>query len=245
VVLILAVTVGLFSAYGVILAAISLVLATVIGLIWRRRRDKQVLARRHAVTRSCQAINSLLKQGLVPNQAITIVGQESPWLAPAAATAQMGGDVAQVLRQISRQPGAGGLAELAWAWQVCQQTGAPLSQAIHRVKENLASQSELADIVAQELSAARATGHLLAGLPLAGLALGYAVGADPLAFLTGHLLGRICLLTGAILACGGAIWSDYLATRAAVSDVEQLTSRPNRQGRSLFFRLHNRLDRQP
>jgi len=55
---------------------------------------------------------------------------------------------------------------------------------------------------------------LLAVLPLAGLGLSYALGADPTAFFLGGMGGRACLVAGIGLICTGVVWSEILARRA-------------------------------
>ncbi|MDR1077425.1 MAG: type II secretion system protein [Propionibacteriaceae bacterium] len=230
------IVVGQWSPASALVSAVGLILVTGAALWRRRRRGRQALLRRRQVARACRVIDALLAQGLVPRRALTEASQECPILAPAAATAEMGGDSAAVLRRQGRQPGADGLVELARAWAITELTGAPLHGVLTRVKDDLAAQADLAGLVDQELAAARATGHLLAGLPLAGLGLGYAFGVDPLAWLTGSAWGRICLTGGVALACLGALWSEVLADRATVSGAQPAGSdgsRPARLGRSL------------
>jgi tight adherence protein B len=167
------------------------------------------------VAQACRLLDALLAQGLVPTQALIRAARDCPILGPAAATAELGGDTAAVLRVLGHRPGAGGLAEVARAWDLTERTGAPLHRVLARAKTNLLSQADLAATIAQELAAPRATGHLLSVMPFLGLGLAAVVGGSPFAFLTGTVPGRLCLLAGVGLACAGAVWSDVLATRAA------------------------------
>ncbi len=59
----------------------------------------------------------------------------------------------------------------------------------------------------------RATAAVLAGLPVAGIALGQLIGARPLAFLCGVGAGGWLLVIGVLLACAGLMWSDRIAER--------------------------------
>jgi tight adherence protein B len=68
--------------------------------------------------------------------------------------------------------------------------------------------------VAASLGPTRATGRLLAILPVFGLGLGYSMGADPLSVLLGTTFGSLCLAAGASLAAGGLLWIDRIADRA-------------------------------
>jgi tight adherence protein B len=207
--------VALLSAPGAVAGAAALVAASVTLLARRRRRDKAVLATTQEAARACRLLDALLAQGHVPAQALIRAATDCPILAPAAATAELGGDTAAVLRQLAARPGADGLAEVARAWDLTERTGAPLHRVLARAKTNLMSQADLAAVIAQELAGPRATGQLLAVLPFLGLGLAAVAGGDPFAFLTGTVPGRICLLGGVGLASAGAVWSDLLATRAA------------------------------
>ena len=60
------------------------------------------------------------------------------------------------------------------------------------------------------LAGARATAAILAGLPLLGLLLGQALGADPVAFLLSGGAGGWLLLIGSALICAGLLWSDTI-----------------------------------
>ncbi|MDR0989747.1 MAG: pilus assembly protein TadB [Propionibacteriaceae bacterium] len=213
--LVVGLVLGLMSAIGVVVVAVVLVAATIGYLIWRRRRDAQALATTTAVARACRILEALLAQGHVPVRALTRAGLDCPILLPAAATAQMGGATAAVLRQTGQQPGAAGLIDVARAWELTERTGAPLHTVLKRCQANLAAQADLATTIAQELSATRASGQILAVLPLAGFGLASFVGGHPFEFLTSTWPGRMCLLVGIALACAGALWSDQLATRAA------------------------------
>jgi tight adherence protein B len=55
---------------------------------------------------------------------------------------------------------------------------------------------------------------VLAGLPLLGLALGHAVGANPLRVLSDTSAGQGLLVVGTGLACAGVLWSARLMSRA-------------------------------
>jgi tight adherence protein B len=60
------------------------------------------------------------------------------------------------------------------------------------------------------MAGARTTAAVLAGLPVLGIALGQAIGADPLTFLLSAGAGSWLLLIGVVLSCGGLLWSDTI-----------------------------------
>ncbi|MDR1513024.1 MAG: pilus assembly protein TadB [Propionibacteriaceae bacterium] len=223
-------------AFGAVAVVVSVaILAGTVGLVvYRRRRDQAALAAAREVARACRLLDGLLAQGDVPVQALVRAAQDCPLLAPAAAAAHMGGDPAAVLRDLSRRPGASGLADVARAWQLTERTGAPLHGVLGRAKANLLAQADLAAVAAQELSASKASGQMLAVLPLLGLVLSFVMGSDPLGFLIETTPGRACLIGGIGLMCGGALWTDVLASRAARLSALKATKtkRPARRGQA-------------
>jgi len=65
------------------------------------------------------------------------------------------------------------------------------------------------------LQGPQATATVLACLPIAGIAMGGAMGANSLGFLLGGGLGGILLVIGVGLACGGFAWSRVIIRKAA------------------------------
>ncbi|MDR1078075.1 MAG: hypothetical protein LBL55_05365, partial [Propionibacteriaceae bacterium] len=129
----------------------------------------------------------------------------------AQAAAEVGGGIPAALRRTSAMEGYSMLAEVADAWQVAELTGAPLSTALEAVSVRFAAFAKLRQLVDAEVSSARATGKLLAALPLVGIGLGYAMGGDPLGFLTGSVFGQAVLALGACLASAGLVWVEKVA----------------------------------
>lgn len=175
-----------------------------------RRRS----AARDQVAHGCGELAGLLRAGYPPVRALELVARDVPLFAELAAHHRVGGDVVAVLRAASRRPGADGLAALATSWQIAERTGAAMTTALDDVAANLAAERELTRLVSTELAAARLTGRLLGFLPVVGIGLGYAVGGDPLGYLTGSPAGLACLAIGSGLAAGGLVWSEALAERA-------------------------------
>jgi tight adherence protein B len=96
---------------------------------------------------------------------------------------------------------------------VAEGSGAGLASAL----VSLADSARAAERVRRELHAGlaepRATAMVLAGLPLLGLLLGTALGADPLSWLLGSSAGRVVLCLGLGLELLGAWWAWRIATR--------------------------------
>jgi len=57
-----------------------------------------------------------------------------------------------------------------------------------------------------QLSSTRATAVLLATLPIAAIAMGSVLGAEPLAVLLGSTVGAVCLTAGLALSALGWWW---------------------------------------
>ncbi|MGC3954662.1 MAG: type II secretion system F family protein [Propionicimonas sp.] len=193
--------------------AIGCVAATATWVVRRNRRRRAAVGERAEVVRACQLVGGMLGLGQVPAEALRAAAERAPVLAEAAAVQSLGGEVAAVLRQAAVQPGREGLGQLASAWQVAEQTGASMASTLMAVAERLSAELALRATVEAELSAPRATGRLLAGLPVAGIGLGYLLGGDPIGFLTSSIFGQLCLAVGAVLGCAGLVWTELLADR--------------------------------
>ncbi|MCX4699024.1 type II secretion system F family protein [Streptomyces sp. NBC_01373] len=123
------------------------------------------------------------------------------------AAARFGGDVPAALAVAARQPGAEGLVGLAACWRVAVDHGAGLAAGLDRLEGALrAERDQRADLRAQ-LAGARSTAVMLAGLPVLGLALGTALGADPLHVLLHTGAGLGCLMVGGLLEALGMWWA--------------------------------------
>jgi tight adherence protein B len=123
------------------------------------------------------------------------------------AAARFGGDVPAALAVAARQPGAEGLSGLSACWRVAVGQGAGLAAGLDRLEGALrAERDQRADLRAQ-LAGARSTAVMLAGLPVLGLALGTALGADPLHVLLHTGAGLGCLLVGGLLEGLGMWWA--------------------------------------
>ncbi|TRW42760.1 hypothetical protein [Georgenia yuyongxinii] len=111
------------------------------------------------------------------------------------------------------------LAALPGALAACRLThelGAPLAQVLERCAQGLTEAGHARTARAVALAGPRATARLLGWLPLLGLGLGIAVGADPLAVLSDGRGGTACLVLGLALMVAGRRWVAAL-DRAASS----------------------------
>lgn len=195
--------------------AVAALVTTSANVLAAGRRRREAAAAEERLVSSCQALVALLRAGAIPARALRVVAERDPVFAEAAAAGDVGGSVAAVLSAAASRPGCGALAQLAAAWRVAELSGASLTVALHAVSDQLLSDADTRRTVAAEVAAARATGRLLALLPLAGIALGFLLGGDPLGFLVGTAAGRTCLVAGTLLACVGTVWTDRIIAAAA------------------------------
>lgn len=201
-------------------AAIVLAAGIAVGTGWRLAtwhvRMRAALEAQRRVAEACAALAAQVRVGRLPIEALATAAEDCPILRRASSVQHLGGDVVAAWEAQACQRGYGGLAELARAWQISTQVGAPMAAALERVAEGLATEESVRAVVAGELAGPRATGKIMAFLPVAGLALGYALGGDPIGFLLQGLLGWTCLVGGVSLAAAGVLWVESLAQRAAV-----------------------------
>ncbi|MBM7168472.1 hypothetical protein JQK87_08605 [Streptomyces sp. G44] len=123
------------------------------------------------------------------------------------AAARFGGDVPGALVEAAREPGAEGLLGLAACWRVAVDRGAGLAAGLERLEGALrVERDQRADLRAQ-LAGARSTAVMLAGLPVLGLLMGSALGADPLRVLLHTGAGLGCLAVGGVLEGAGVWWA--------------------------------------
>jgi tight adherence protein B len=180
--------------------------------LWRRRVEAQVAARTtSSVVEVCDLLAAELAAGRPPGAALDEAASAWPGLRPVSDACRLGGDVPAALRVAAAAPGADGLRLLAGAWSVSQRTGAGLASSARRVAEACRLEQTTRRAVAGELSSARATSRLVAGLPVLALLMGTGLGADPWSFLLGTPYGLACLAGGLALGFAGLWWIEMLA----------------------------------
>jgi tight adherence protein B len=174
-----------------------------------RRRDED--RRSQGVIGLCGTTAGELRAGLQPAQALLIAVGATDVLGDAEAevlaAARFGGDVPEALRTAARQPGAEGLAGVAACWRVAVDSGAGLAAGLDRLEAALRAEMDQREELKAQLAGAWSTIVLLALLPVAGLAMGWALGADPLRVLFHSPAGIACLVIGGLLETAGLCWA--------------------------------------
>ncbi len=187
------------------------VVRKVVGL-WRLRHTRQ--QHRRAAISLCDSLAAELRGGLPALSAVTRSCHDSSDLAPVLSAARLGADIPAALRTCATAPGADGLRAVAAAWEVAASSGAALAGVLEQLAVSLRSDEDARAEVAATLGPPRATAKMLAGLPLAGIAMGESMGADPVSFLLGTSWGLGCLSAGLVLALLGVWWVELLASSA-------------------------------
>jgi tight adherence protein B len=211
----LAAVVTLGVVVGPAAAAVGLTAVIAAGaalrLIGLGRRTRAEHARRSEVANSCSVIANQVRVGRIPAEALALAAEDAPVLAVASRVQRNGGDVVAALLGQALRPGCRGLRDLARAWQVGTRTGAPMADLLDQVASALRADQAVERTIASELAGPRATGRVMAVLPLCGIGLGYLLGGDPIGFLLAGPLGWGCLIGGAVFAACGVLWIEWLA----------------------------------
>lgn len=202
------------SGAGAITVCIVLITVTGVRVARSARRERQRRHRRASVAEASDVLSGMLRLGYVPTAALEWAAHECDALRDAADAQAVGGNVAPTLRKAASTPGYEDLTHIAAGWEIATVTGAELAPTMDTVSTRLRNDQRVSEVVRAELSAPRATGRLLAGLPVVGLVLGIVVGADPVRFLTHDVVGQICLIGGVSLMCIGLWWTDHIADQA-------------------------------
>ena len=197
------------SVVPVVAGAVGVPLLRRVRLAGEARRARE--SRGDAVIALCSALAGEVRAGRQPGEALLRAALDSEGLGEAQAAvlaaARFGGDVPGALTSAARQPGADGLLGVAACWRVAVDQGAGLAAGLDRLEGALrADRDQRADLRAQ-LAGARATAVMLAGLPVLGLLLGAAMGADPLRVLLHSGAGLGCLVVGGLLEGLGMWWA--------------------------------------
>ncbi|MFG3110569.1 type II secretion system F family protein [Streptomyces tendae] len=179
-----------------------------VRLAGRERRARE--RRQDAVIALCGTLAGEVRAGRQPGEALLYAAHDSGGLGDAQAAvlaaARFGGDVTGTLAAAAGQPGAEGLRGLAACWRVAVDQGAGLAAGLDRLEGALRAERDQRSDLRAQLAGARATAVMLAGLPVLGLLLGVALGADPLHVLLHTGAGLGCLLAGGLLEGLGVWW---------------------------------------
>lgn len=180
----------------------------------RRVRDDQGVPGEGGLAGALLEVSSMLRAGAAPSDAWALVlGSPVPDRVPTVG--QLTG-VAGQDRAVGRARGSPGppLEAVVAAARVADQLGAPLATVLDQVAAAITAQAEAAADVEAALAGPRSSARVLAWLPLLGVLLGTALGADPVGVLLGGGPGTVAGVLGLVLVLVGRWWSRSLLRRA-------------------------------
>ncbi|GAB09240.1 hypothetical protein GOARA_034_00150 [Gordonia araii NBRC 100433] len=165
-------------------------------------------------------------------QALTVVGAELSVGAPTAAAcavaasevladdpnSRVGRDLSALAARIQLggevvPSAAGAVRGIAQLWSVAARHGLPLTELLAAKRADLVARQRFERHTQAGLAGPRATSRVLALLPLCGVVLGQAIGADPVGVLLAGGIGSVLLVVGVGLAVVGVVWSETIVDR--------------------------------
>jgi tight adherence protein B len=197
-----ALAVGAAAGFGFVIGGpVAAVVVTVYGALAGRALLRRAARRRDAAAREA-AIAGLaglaadLRAGLPPQAG---AGSLAGALSEAASSSGTGASVAGRIGRLASS-----------VWRLAEKTGAPAADLVERIEADARAADRAAASAAAQAAGAQATALLLAALPVGGIALGIAIGADPVAVLLHTPLGAACAVGAVVLQGGGLLWADRL-----------------------------------
>ena len=197
--------------------ATGLLLAVGVHRYKRGATDRAAGAERRKLLDGLDVAIGELRVGAHPASACDVAARESTGVtatvfAVAAARSRLGGSGASGFRRPG--PVDAELGRIADAWSVAERHGLALAEILTAARADLSGRIRFRSRTESGLAGAKATGAVLAGLPVVGIGLGQLMGAAPLAVLCGGGIGGILLVLGTAFACAGLLWSDAIVGKA-------------------------------
>ena len=194
--------------------------ATAAHSVVRSRRAKAATARMETTAAYLGHLVAAVRAGSTVADACARAVGQLPDGAPAdlvrdleraAAHARRGGNGAAALADSSSAE----LRGAASLWLLSARLGIPMADLLDSARSRIDNALRHRHATSAALAGPRATAVVLSVLPLAGILMGQAMGARPVALLTGGGLGSMLLLAGTVLVCAGFHTSQFIIGRAA------------------------------
>lgn len=173
----------------------------------RRRQDERI-----ATIEALAALAAELRSGAPGSVALVRTGA-GQW-PRAIITITQGGsprEVAQAL--LDDAEGRPALRPLAAAWSLTVSTGMAVAPLVEGIVDVVRAQEGVRGELQAQLAGPRATGRMLAALPIFAIIIGFVLGADPLTWLLTTAQGLLCLIGGLGLTTAGLLWIGALGRR--------------------------------
>ena len=204
------VTAACAAAGAVVLGRVTLAVAgamagaTAIHMLRARRAASAERRRRAAVAAYLGAVSTNLQAGATLPDALVRAGEQ-------VGEAQVRADAMRIAHQARTgarlEPRVPELERLGVLWTLSVSRGVPLAKLIAALRDDIDHANRHRDATRAALAGPQTTAAVLAALPAAGVLMGTAMGASPIAFLTGGGLGGVLLVAGTALVCAGVLVS--------------------------------------
>ncbi|SFQ73726.1 tight adherence protein B [Amycolatopsis arida] len=199
--------------------AAAVVLLTLAGWLFLRARSRHraEVSAGATLAEAVRATAAELRAGAHPVRAVEAAAADAASPAAAvlrslAATVRLGGavDADAMARADGGKAPRAVVERLARAWTLAHRHGLPLADVLDAVCRDLDTSVRFAQQSEARMAGPRTSAVVLAVLPLAGIALGEAMGAEPLGVLTTTATGQVLLVLGCALVCAGVAWTAWL-----------------------------------
>ena len=204
------VTAACAAAGAVVLGRVTLAVAgamagaTAIHVLRARRAASAERRRRAAAAAYLGAVSTNLQAGATLPDALARAGEQ-------VGEAQVRADAMRIAHQARTgarlEPRVPELERLGVLWTLSVSRGVPLAKLIAALRDDIDHANRHRDATRAALAGPQTTAAVLAALPAAGVLMGTAMGASPIAFLTGGGLGGVLLVAGTALVCAGVLVS--------------------------------------
>lgn len=178
--------------------------ATAIHVLRARRAASAERRRRVAAAAYLGAVSTNLQAGATLPDALVRAGEQ-------VGEAQVRADAMRIAHQARTgarlEPRVPELERLGVLWTLSVSRGVPLAKLIAALRDDIDHANRHRDATRAALAGPQTTAAVLAALPAAGVLMGTAMGASPIAFLTGGGLGGVLLVAGTALVCAGVLVS--------------------------------------
>lgn len=178
--------------------------ATAIHVLRARRAASAERRRRAAAAAYLGAVSTNLQAGATLPDALVRAGEQ-------VGDAQVRADAMRIAHQARTgarlEPRVPELERLGVLWTLSVSRGVPLAKLIAALRDDIDHANRHRDATRAALAGPQTTAAVLAALPAAGVLMGTAMGASPIAFLTGGGLGGVLLVAGTALVCAGVLVS--------------------------------------
>lgn len=204
-----------FDRAGVVIAG-ALAVATTVHLVTRRRKARDEAAG----TRSAADYIGHLAESVGAGATFTDAARRAADRLADDSSISIRRDAANIARAsassgVVPELTTPELQRVAALWALSATRGIPITGLLATARDEIDHATRHRAATDAALAGPKTTATVLSLLPLAGIAMGSAMGANPVAFLTGSGIGAALLVVGTATVCAGVLVSQEIIRRAA------------------------------